>query len=127
MARWRDLYRRWKATATCLVALVLLGLVCDLGLFATGRGWWAAAGQLIVLPFLLWWSLTLDRSHMAELCGSTHPDEPTVLCDRRKPCFGKHSNIAHRLVWDGNPPPTSHRRPTSEIVDIALRAREEKP
>lgn len=129
MARLFDLYRRRKATATVLVFFPLVTFGSDLALFLarTGSGWWALGGQLLVLPILTWMAVILDRSHMAELCGDQNPDQPEVLCDKRKPCFGQHSNIAYGIHWNGNPPPSRTKRPTSEVVDIALRAREEQP
>lgn len=47
---------------------------------------------------------------MTELCSAPHPENPSVLCDKQKPCWVYHANAREQRTWDGTPLPPS---PTS--------------
>lgn len=53
-----------------------------------------------------------------DLCEAAHPDRPEVLCDRHRPCFGRHSNVAHQVSWPGVAVPNNRSR-TVEMIRIA--------
>lgn len=53
-----------------------------------------------------------------ETCGSVHPEQHEVVCDKHLPCFGKHSSVAHQTSWDGRPVPNRKSR-TIEMTRIA--------
>lgn len=58
---------------------------------------------------------------MSELCGEPHPDQPSVQCDKAKPCYGYHANALRDLVWPGNPKPR-RRADGGKLKDIKARA-----
>lgn len=39
------------------------------------------------------------------LCSAPHPEQTSVLCDKKAPCYGFHANAGARLTWKGNPLP----------------------
>lgn len=46
-----------------------------------------------------------------ELCSTSHPERPDVVCDKPKPCWVYHANARARVTWNGIPLP-----PTQESV-----------
>jgi hypothetical protein len=62
---------------------------------------------------------------MDELCGDTHPEDVTVLCDKPAPCWEYHANALAHMTWPGTPlPPTpvSARSTGSVKGQLALMA-----
>jgi len=53
-----------------------------------------------------------------DLCETPHPDRPGVLCDKHRPCFGYHANIAQMVNWPGVSVPNNRSR-TVEMTRIA--------
>lgn len=54
---------------------------------------------------------------MAERCGAEHPEDPRLLCDKERPCWGYH--MCGDEVWDGVPIPD---RSTKESSSSRVRA-----
>lgn len=118
-------WNRWKATITAsVVFLALMAIPVPILIFSgNGQLVW-----MILLPFflLLAWACVLDRSYPVELCQAPHPEDPEILCDRRRPCFGRHSNAFRQVSWPGVQPPKRGPQHRKEVVEIALRARRRK-
>lgn len=64
-----------------------------------------------------------------KLCGSLHPNQPGVSCDKEAPCWAYHANAIVKVVWDGIPQPPVETSPKSgrsmkaQLAMMASRAR----
>lgn len=44
---------------------------------------------------------------MTDLCASLHPQFPSVLCDKPRPCWTYHASASAQMTWEGTPLPPS--------------------
>jgi hypothetical protein len=56
---------------------------------------------------------------MPETCGEPHPEHPEVTCEKPRPCYALHWNIAHQMDWDGEPPPPPPPPPKTRKAQAA--------
>jgi hypothetical protein len=64
---------------------------------------------------------------VSELCEEPHPDRPTVLCDKPKPCFAYHCNSEHHETWGDRPIPGDRLSDPHGLINLVRRIREYTP
>lgn len=60
---------------------------------------------------------------MSDLCEEPHPDDPSILCDKRKPCYSYHQNQVARKTWPGREIPMQTTTDPMTLVRMAERIR----